>query len=545
MLALLLFLLSSSIVYDFSQEGNIEPWQFYGEHERLSLEQSFEGRSGVLVVHPAKKSGAERPEYMLFNSQSVQLNTHATTTFSIFTSAFTEGKVLFSITCYASDGTQLGITKDSTSISQAGWHDVKLSVDIDTSAAFIQYLLTTDAATTIGIDKITIQIDGATSDYDLPSFSLTEAAKAKALQQRVLLSDRDTLLQKLSGHSVIGLGESTHGTKEFIAMKQEVIRLLAEAGKLDKVYIEAAVGGIFAIDEITSKGDTEIDSLVDDLELWLWKTEEFKDFLKWVGNYNRAAPQDRKIRLYGVDVQFPRGNAKVLDRVRRDHKIKIKDSCQTMLDAWMANDWNVLRKYEDGKQEGLKLAKDLEAAFALRHKDITKRLGAAEASEIARIAKTFEEYYVLSTDYGTPLRDSLMAHNISGPKSLGRSVVFWGHNIHVSESTPFTGEHLKRKFTDYLSVALMNGGGTYLATKKDSLAIANVNAIPNSIEHALSTVDNKPFYISVADLEGLDNALAMSIGLSVPNFTYLSLPIPMLYDAILYSPTSTAVTLGR
>lgn len=107
------------------------------------------------------------------------------------------------------------------------------------------------------------------------------------------------------GVKVVGLGESTHGTKEYHTMRKEVFQHLMETYGCRTFILEAAYGSCLKInDYILGKSDsTKAGDVLKYLEFWIYHTDEFEDLLQWMHDYNQQVPEDLKIHFYGMDMQ--------------------------------------------------------------------------------------------------------------------------------------------------------------------------------------------------------------------------------------------------
>lgn len=107
------------------------------------------------------------------------------------------------------------------------------------------------------------------------------------------------------GVKVVGLGESTHGTREYHAMRRDVFQHLLETYGCHTFILEAAYGSCLKINEyILGKTDTtKAKDVLKYLEFWIYHTDEFETLLQWMHDYNQQAPEEEKIHFYGTDMQ--------------------------------------------------------------------------------------------------------------------------------------------------------------------------------------------------------------------------------------------------
>ena len=98
---------------------------------------------------------------------------------------------------------------------------------------------------------------------------------------------------------LIGLGEATHGTKEFSEIKSDIVKILVTHYNYKYFILEAGFTDCIKINEfIQNKSDDSL-NLFKGLP-WPWATTEFYDILVWMRNYNFN--QKEPINFFGADV---------------------------------------------------------------------------------------------------------------------------------------------------------------------------------------------------------------------------------------------------
>lgn len=104
--------------------------------------------------------------------------------------------------------------------------------------------------------------------------------------------------------AVVGLGETTHGTRECFRLKTGLIQLLVARG-LRTVAFEADVTATLALDAYVRRGEGDPVTAVAGLERWMWRVESVRDLLCWLQSFNRGRPPDDQVRVRGVDLGHP------------------------------------------------------------------------------------------------------------------------------------------------------------------------------------------------------------------------------------------------
>ncbi|MFF1902915.1 erythromycin esterase family protein [Kitasatospora sp. NPDC058218] len=114
---------------------------------------------------------------------------------------------------------------------------------------------------------------------------------------------------------VVGLGEATHGSHEFFAMKERVFRYLVEEKGFTTFALEMSWTAGLRIDEYLQGGAGDARRIAkQELAGSPWEREEFVSLITWMRRYNDQHP-DRRVHFMGNDVGAPRLGDAAFDRV--------------------------------------------------------------------------------------------------------------------------------------------------------------------------------------------------------------------------------------
>lgn len=112
---------------------------------------------------------------------------------------------------------------------------------------------------------------------------------------------KDYLNKPALNSRLIGLGEATHGTKEFTEIKSDIVKILVLQYGYKNFILEAGYIDCIKINEfIQNKNDDSL-NLFKGLP-WPWATTEFYELIKWMRQYNIHSTKDEYIHFYGSDV---------------------------------------------------------------------------------------------------------------------------------------------------------------------------------------------------------------------------------------------------
>jgi erythromycin esterase len=120
-------------------------------------------------------------------------------------------------------------------------------------------------------------------------------------------SDLQPLKEILQGVQVVGLGETTHGTKEFFTMKHRLVEFLVTQMGFTAFALESSYSGCQPINDyiLTGRGDRA--EVLTGQGYMAWDTEEFAAMLDWMKAYNQKVPDERKVSFYGLDAMISHG----------------------------------------------------------------------------------------------------------------------------------------------------------------------------------------------------------------------------------------------
>ncbi|WP_232686099.1 erythromycin esterase family protein [Halobacterium zhouii] len=136
----------------------------------------------------------------------------------------------------------------------------------------------------------------------------------------------------LADFRVIGLGESTHGTREFFELKHRIVRHLVEEQGLRLFGIEACFGETLAINDYVLRGEGSAEEALDGIGFWTWNTEEVRNFVEWLREFNDGREHEDCVKFYGYDMQFTTASASRLDNCLDHVDASVHESVAADLD---------------------------------------------------------------------------------------------------------------------------------------------------------------------------------------------------------------------
>lgn len=286
---------------------------------------------------------------------------------------------------------------------------------------------------------------------------------------------------RLAGARLVGLGESTHGTREFSAFRFKLFQDLVIKHGFTLFCLEDMRFAVDPMEDfIQGRGPEDPRATMSDL-MWPWATTDMADFLVWARTHNRGKADDvGRIHLVGIDIQKPFRQARHLVALMRasGQPVDAIDALSRIADmmpmADSSNPTALAAQQADpsSKVRWHRVAADL-AAFELGP-------GASLPDDQTRLLRSVRRGVDQSLDPGQDgARDYGMASGIletlAANANLGKKAVFWAHNAHVSgggpEGFPWTGTILRARLgQDYAVLGCFSMEGILMA--KDARVMA-------------------------------------------------------------------------
>jgi len=112
------------------------------------------------------------------------------------------------------------------------------------------------------------------------------------------------LLSRIGDARVVLLGEATHGTSEFYRMRARITRALVERKGFSIVAAEADWPDAARVDHYVRDRDVppqEWEAFAR-FPTWMWRNQEFHDFVEWLRAHNADLPRENRVRFAGLDL---------------------------------------------------------------------------------------------------------------------------------------------------------------------------------------------------------------------------------------------------
>lgn len=395
-----------------------------------------------------------------------------------------------------------------------------------------------------------------------------DTAAIKDINQALFSLDTNTYLTKnflpdklFSETSIIALGESTHGTKEFYAIKDYITRNQVIHNSVKTIVIENEFCGLIGLNNYLLDNTKPLDSLLVEFDrsgiYGIYFTKEVFNMLAWLKKYNldRSNPKE-KVQLFGLDMQDPYSITQAI--IERFSQFKVHDvtNYEKLLEL---NKLYFTRKEANLSKETIRSYMDLADKIALL---VRLHVPPADSAFMLHLCKLLRQTMNLrekgmSVEYRQK-RDSFMAENAiwvqNNFNSPGSKMIIWAHNGHIAhtrlEGSDRMGNYLKSYFKDrYYAVNFVFDEGSvrifdFNDTRKYKPFFYSSSTFKKSIEYTLKKAASSLFFLDVRNIKSSPinaffskNKYQRVIGAnyqSNPKKDYLEMPVLQCFDGLIF-----------
>ena len=273
---------------------------------------------------------------------------------------------------------------------------------------------------------------------------------------------------------VVGIGEATHGNREFQTVKKEVFEKLVKEGNGRAICFEMTAGEAAVYNDAVHENETDLTDLIALTDYPLYDTEEMVDLLRWMREYNQTVSYEQSLMIYGVDMQGAERSVEYLKDYSGKHPgVLTTEECEGLV--FFSNETEeekaAAEKLFDAMEKRLAASEDTESVFLRVHAQVV--LQALRAPSYEKDPSEYANY-----------RDNCMAENLKSysdyEESRGYSqILITAHNGHTmkgsatdygDEDVLTMGERINRLFDGsyycigtefYLATVNIHTAGTF------------------------------------------------------------------------------------
>lgn len=320
----------------------------------------------------------------------------------------------------------------------------------------------------------------------------------------------DKELHIFDNASVLGIGESTHGTKEFAIMRFDIFKHLTETKGFNTIFLEADYSACQRLNRYINGKTENLDSAIIEIMYFPWRTQEMKSFMEWCRAYNFN--HNNKIQIVGCDMQSINDDILELKRIIKCNNLK-----DTLLNLLLD------LKYPYNDTSVIKPALNQWDLFYKKNLHPTDTMGNYELL-YATICQFMNHKLLTQPSYN--YRDSCMAVNIKIyiSNNTGVKGVFIAHNWHISNteyqysnkwSRKTAGSYLRDMGIQYTSIAQITNRGFFNAVSNETHKLSLMElrkSKKKTLENKLSKIEVPILICKYNDINSVEHLYYTEIG---------------------------------
>ncbi|WP_157899167.1 erythromycin esterase family protein [Luteitalea pratensis] len=311
---------------------------------------------------------------------------------------------------------------------------------------------------------------------------------------------------------MVGLGESTHGTREFFQFKERLVRFLVTELGFNVVAIEAGLADMEPLNEYIVEGTGTLSAALATQGYIAYNNEDFVRLMAWLRAHNRRLPVERRVQVVGLDIMTnTRGRARVLDYLRAHDPRRVQEVesvFRTLAEEQAKTPLSFSRERLNSVLPQLNALHEFLKAERTR---LASTNNVAQLETLIRYTKQMVWWSGGTADDGTPVgRSRAMGFNVLEILSHrpGAKVIAWAFNSHVarrSSGATSIGTEVSKVVGDrYYGMAFEFGQGVAQVRPPDTqgqlgpLQQMQVPAAPfGSLPWLLSEVTAEDFFVDL------------------------------------------------
>jgi erythromycin esterase len=313
--------------------------------------------------------------------------------------------------------------------------------------------------------------------------AVTQWLKAHAIPLKSVeaghgFDDLKPLKKVFANVRIVGLGEATHGTREFFQFKHRMVEFLVKEMGFNVFSIEASYVACLNINDYVLYGKGDRAKALASQGFWTWDTNEVSDMIDWMREYNKTAPEGKKVKFLGYDVQhYSQAFDVILGYLKKVAPDYIS-TAEAAFKPFRVDSTAFMRRTPEEMAQSRPALEQLMGFLVLNQTRFVRETSPAEFEKVlqhARILAQFDDSYGRATTpqaTNNPLvhdRDYYMAENIEylmNQEGPGTRMIVWAHNGHISTAklgnAPAMGSFLRKIYGPaYYSLAFTFGEGSF------------------------------------------------------------------------------------
>ena len=263
--------------------------------------------------------------------------------------------------------------------------------------------------------------------------------------------DLNPLLDAVGDARLVLLGEASHGTREFYALRDRLSRRLIREQGFSFIAVEGDWATLLPLDRYVrhrpgaSASAREALLQIERWPQWVWANSEMEALGEWLRAFNQGRAADRRVGIHGIDLY---AIWESLDAVMAFYQTYLPESAARVRQLYrflrgfrgeyQAYTDHVHRTRYSAQAEVAWVARDLDARY--RYATPTDREALFEALQHARVVESGERYLRGMARPGPQSRNARSDHFERSVARLldhygpGSRAIVWAHNTHVGDA---------------------------------------------------------------------------------------------------------------
>ena len=253
--------------------------------------------------------------------------------------------------------------------------------------------------------------------------------------------------------TILSIGEAAHGCKEMQELKLSVFKEMVEKRGFTAFALEADYGECAEINRYIEGGEGSAEEMVQKFAFPIYHTKEMAELISWMREWNASAPEEKKVRFYGFDMQDPEGSYAFLKEYSLSHKLTSEEEFAKNLDCIKDENFSLNKKNageviafldslkekaekspEEAEKEKRNTANEQEATDKQAFKENQDFL--MELNTVRQAAETW-----VSKEDSSVLRDRDMEENVKKILEIEQKIgsgklVISAHDGHIQKENP-------------------------------------------------------------------------------------------------------------
>lgn len=344
----------------------------------------------------------------------------------------------------------------------------------------------------------------------------------------------ESLPASLTDSTVIGLGEATHGTRDFFRLKHRLLRYLVVECGLRTIGFEANLGELLALDAYAVHGEGDPEEILAKSYFWPWQVQSVLALFEWLREFNDGRPVADCVRCYGIDAQytteslgrlqeyFERVDPAFLEQVADEFDAADDEGTPPTQGEGPAIEFDAAGRLVEACRD--RLAENREAycqTLSQRDLELARQHVALieQATEYRRILQqrrvgTIDEE--TGTRRGLRVRDRAMAENVAWMQanSTSDAVAVWAHDAHLNRQKQVVresgisarplGSFLAERYGEqYYALGFSFGRGSFQAVGQDKNGnyqlrkFTREKPVPGTIDESMSQFGHRVAFLDI------------------------------------------------